>query len=175
MVIVFILYFYYNVHMLDLTGLFLYITHLNQKKKKNQKQKQRETERDRDIHEYSPVSFTSSFFFFFFIFYSSEIAGRFFTFWSSRKAHWFLWDSHSLLPTVCGAFSFYSLFINDERETKLCTSPGMYIYQHRKKILFTAITIIISVIWWAKFILFARKFRNITPFQWFLRLYLLYA
>lgn len=164
MVIVFILYFYY-VHMLDLTGLFLYITHLNREK---------QTERERYPWIFSSFIYLI-FLFFFSIFYSSEIAGRFFTVWSSRKAHWFLWDSHSLLPTVCGAFSFCSLFINDERETKLCTSPGMYIYQHRKKILFTVITIIISVIWWAKFILFARKFRNITPLQWFLLLYLLYA
>ena len=41
MVIVFILYFYYNVHMLDLTGLFLYITHLNKENR------ERRTERER--------------------------------------------------------------------------------------------------------------------------------
>jgi len=125
MVIVFILYFYYNVHMLDLTGLFLYITHL----------KKTERDREREIS----MNFLQfhlphlCFLVFFFIFYSSEIAGGLFTVWASRKAHWFLWDSHFPLPTFCSVFSFYSLFINDEGETKLCTSPGMYIYQHRKK------------------------------------------
>lgn len=75
MVIVFILYFYYNVHMLDLTGLFLYIT-LNPKKKKLKTK----TERNREGQRVSMniLQFHLPHLSFFFSSFISEIAGRFF-------------------------------------------------------------------------------------------------